>query len=234
MHSQLQIEASRQNSQLSTGPRSETGKAISCMNSLKTGIYAQAEIIPGENPADLEALTTEYYQRYQPDKPDTRCLVDILVQSEWTLRRLRRAEAQLWARLFKETESSFKENTNPLGRAANYQGGKPFERLQHRFDVTQRNYARTLKQLKELQPNPPAQPVPVPVPAPAPELVAEPALEPDKPVPVGFESSNSIPALPVAAQPIGFVPQSQGGMPLLIGGTEKSSHTALVDHRGRS
>jgi hypothetical protein len=200
MHSQLQIEASRQNSQNSTGPRSDSGKAISSMNSLKTGIYAQAEIIPGENPADLTALATEYFDRYQPDAPEQRTLVDTLVHSDWTLRRLRRAEAQLWAWTIKVTESKFSDNANPLGRAVNYEGGKPFDRLQRRIDCTQRNYQRARKDLESLQADRVA---PISEPQPA-EPVAAPSPEP-LPTPVGF-----VPSLPVAApEPaarLGFVP----------------------------
>jgi hypothetical protein len=209
MSSELKIETNRQNAQLSTGPCTEAGKAASCMNHLKTGIFAKSEIILGEDPAQLDALTAEFYARFQPDKPDTRYLVDILVHSEWTLRRLRRAEAQLWARLIKETESSFRENTNPLGRAANYQGGQPFARLQRRIDVTQRNYSHAYNQLKELQPDPPAKPVADPAPEPVPEPIPEPVAL----IPVGFELSRSTPAAPAPAQPIGFVPQSRRDSP---------------------
>jgi hypothetical protein len=205
MRTDLQIEASRQNSQLSTGPRTEAGKSISSMNSLKTGIYAQAEIIPGENPADLAALATDYFDRFHPDAPEQRVFVDILVQSEWTLRRLRRAEAQLWARLIKETESSFHENTNPLGRAANYQGGKPFDRLQRRIDCTLRNLQRALKDLKSLQSDR-GPSVPEPQPSdPADTAPNPPDDAPALPAPLGFVPSTPS-AAPEPAAPLGFVP----------------------------
>src|SRR5581483_10830012 len=44
-----QIEANRRNSQLSTGPRTPEGKAVSRFNALKSGVNAKAQVIPGED-----------------------------------------------------------------------------------------------------------------------------------------------------------------------------------------
>jgi hypothetical protein len=155
MSTDLQIEANRRNSRKSTGPRSVAGKATSSLNSLNSGIYAEAEIIHDENAPDLEALVADYHHRFQPDSPDKRCLIDILVHSEWILRRLRRAEGQLWERNVEVSASSYKENTFELARALNHDASKVFARLQHRLTATQRNYERALKDLKRLQPDPP-------------------------------------------------------------------------------
>jgi hypothetical protein len=51
-----QIEANRQNAQLCTGPRTEEGKARSCQNALKTGLYSQKEVIVTESRDDCNAL----------------------------------------------------------------------------------------------------------------------------------------------------------------------------------
>lgn len=40
----------------SGGPRTAEGKAVAARNSLKTGMYATAVVLPHENPADFEAL----------------------------------------------------------------------------------------------------------------------------------------------------------------------------------
>ena len=93
-----QIEANRRNSQLSTGPTSQAGKAVCRMNALKTGIDAQSQIITGEDPEALERLTTQYYDRYQPQGPEEIALIDDAVSSDWLLRRLRKTEAQIWDR----------------------------------------------------------------------------------------------------------------------------------------
>ena len=97
MSSQRQIEANRRNAQKSTGPTSATGKAVSSMNALKTGIHAKSLILPSEKLADLEQLIDEYYQCHNPATPEARSLVDDLIYGEWLKRRLRAAETQLWA-----------------------------------------------------------------------------------------------------------------------------------------
>jgi len=96
MTSHAQIEANRLNSQKSTGPTSPEGKAASSLNALKSGIHATSHIIPGENPAELAALTAAFLLEFQPADPNQLALVDTLIAAEWTQRRLRRIEAELW------------------------------------------------------------------------------------------------------------------------------------------
>ena len=97
MSSLRQIEANRRNAQKSTGPTSVTGKAVSSMNALKTGIHAKSLVLPSEKLADLEQLIDDYYQRHNPTTPEARSLVDDLIYGEWLKRRLRAAETQIWA-----------------------------------------------------------------------------------------------------------------------------------------
>ena len=92
MRTEAQIQASRENGALSRGPVTDAGKAASSMNSLRSGIYAEAEIIKGESPADLETLTREFYEEYDPQTPTDRALVDNVIRSTWNLRRLARAD----------------------------------------------------------------------------------------------------------------------------------------------
>jgi hypothetical protein len=95
MPSEAQISANRRNAKLSTGPRTQAGRARSSMNACKSGIYAQSAIIPGEDPAELEALTSRIYDSLQPS-PEETALVDQLIGADWQFRRLRRAEADTW------------------------------------------------------------------------------------------------------------------------------------------
>ena len=60
----------RSNAQISTGPTSVTGKAVSSMNSLKTGIHAKSLVLPSENLIGLEQLIEEFYRH--PPRPPTR------------------------------------------------------------------------------------------------------------------------------------------------------------------
>jgi hypothetical protein len=148
MATQKQIDANRRNSQKSTGPVTPAGKSASAMNALKTGIHAQTLVLPTENPADLEALTAEYYRHHHPHTPEARCLVDELIACEWSLRRLRAAETQLWDFAFQDV---FKPNQDlPLGQVC-AQRPKPFGQLQWRIDSTRRAFHRALQALQQLE-----------------------------------------------------------------------------------
>ena len=143
----------------STGPRSVEGKAVSRMNALKTGIYAQGEVVlRHENAADLELLTSEYYERFAPATPEQRCLVDALISDEWLLRRFRVIEAQQLSRRIREAFEP--DGRSPLGQAYE-QCDELLVRLQRRVNATRRNYRQTLELLAKLQ-------IPQPKPLPAP------------------------------------------------------------------
>jgi hypothetical protein len=195
-----QIDANRQNAQKSTGPRSPEGKAASRLNALKSGIDAQAQIITGEDPANLDALVAEYQQRFDTSAPECRMLVDTLISCEWLFRRLNRAEASLWEYTILDTVSRLFSNDHPLGRVLDRRHDK-FDRLQRRINSIQRNYLRALTELQKLEKTeaaPVADDPPAPDPRPpAPEPAPEPVPESAQP------QSNQQPA-----SQIGFVPQS--------------------------
>jgi hypothetical protein len=95
MSSIRQIEANRRNAQLSTGPRTAQGKAISSMNALKYGIYAESSVLPGEDKAAFAALTEQFRRDCQPQTNVESALVDNIVYQAWLLRRFARIDAQL-------------------------------------------------------------------------------------------------------------------------------------------
>jgi hypothetical protein len=144
MPSKKQIDANRLNAQKSTGPRSPEGKARSSMNALKSGIDAKSQVIRGEFEADLEALTSQYHDRFLPTTPEQRMLVDALIDSEWLLRRFRICEAHLW------DEGSQQVHNLSLAPAFRL-NADCFSRLQRRIDATHRNYRNALQELQLLQ-----------------------------------------------------------------------------------
>ena len=157
MPTEAQINANRLNAQKSTGPTSPEGKARSAMNALKSGIDAFSQIIPGEDPAELEALAALFLLHYRPTDPAQVALVDTLISTEWIQRRLRRIEAQLWHYRvecldlnFNYTQDPPLEHSSPIGHAFEH-ALDPFTRLQRRIDATNRMFLRTLKALQELQ-----------------------------------------------------------------------------------
>ena len=140
MSTHRQIEANRRNAQKSTGPTSVTGKAVSSMNALKTGIHAKSLLLPSEKLADLEQLIQEYYAATTPPPPKPASLVDDLIYSEWLMRRLRAAETQIW----QYQESPTPTPKYPLGQTAASRG-KAFAQLQWRMECTRRASRQALQ-----------------------------------------------------------------------------------------
>jgi len=209
MSSQLKIEANRRNAKKSTGPRTPAGKAASSLNHIKSGLYAQSQIIIGERQSDFEDLARAFHARYRPHTPERQSLVDIAIHSEWILRRLRCAETGLWDSYIDEYDHG--SDSTGLGRAFDHRD-KTFNRLQRRLDSLQRNFQRALKELDRSQPQPeptpqpeaPAPPAPVPPPAPpasVPPAAPPASVPPAAPSGFGFESSSSTRPVPTRPRP---------------------------------
>jgi hypothetical protein len=139
------------------------------MNSLKTGIHAESLVLPSENLADLEQLIDEYYQRHRPASPEARLFVDELIHCEWTLRRLRNAETQLWQ--YEQELYCRPEEHSPLGQACD-RNPRAFSQLQWRIDSTRRACYRALRALQQLEA------APAPVVDPDPPALDPPSLPP--------------------------------------------------------
>jgi hypothetical protein len=147
MSSPAQIEANRRNAQKSTGPRTPEGKAVSSQNAFQSGIDSESQIAPGENPAELLKLQNEYFAHYRPQTPEERFHVDSIIRNEWLLRRLFRAEAQLWDAA--AAQESVPQAT-PLGSAF-LQYTPAFMRLQRRITLCERSREASVLKFKALQ-----------------------------------------------------------------------------------
>lgn len=172
MATAAQIAANRLNALRSTGPRSAEGKAVSRFNALKTGIQANSEVIPGEDPEQLEELTAAYHRQFRPATPLERSLVDALARDDWQLRRLHTVEARLW-------EQGLAADGSNLADA--YLSNLPaFTRLHRRLEAVERSYYRALHELERLRgpaaeslgPDPLASDSWPPAPDPAPDLAS--------------------------------------------------------------
>jgi hypothetical protein len=199
-----QREASRANSQKSTGPRTTAGKAASRFNALKHGIYAVHQIMFDEKPEDLAELAAEYHEHHRPADADQRFLVDTLVHNEWRIRRTRRVEANLWYRAYdafvvKNIDVTLTCTSGDAFATDSY----TFERLQRIVNSCERVYHRALKELQRLQTEvgqalPPANPAAASTPPPQPEQ--------SKPISTPSASFRQNPQTPAAAAPF---PQSR-------------------------
>ncbi|SPF41945.1 conserved hypothetical protein [Candidatus Sulfopaludibacter sp. SbA4] len=150
MATDKQTEANRQNAQKSTGPRTAEGKARSSMNHLITGIDAKSAIIPGENPAALQALIERTYTRFQPATDEERHHVDTVIWCDWQSQRFIRSESEIWRSTM---ESPLRrKDPNPVGYGYSL-CPITFSRLDRRVEVNERLYTRALHELERLQSN---------------------------------------------------------------------------------
>ncbi|HZQ50807.1 MAG TPA: hypothetical protein VFB14_01355 [Bryobacteraceae bacterium] len=66
MASTAQLNANRANAQLSTGPSTEAGKAISSKNAVKTGLTGRTVLVPTEDAALYESHLASFREHYKP------------------------------------------------------------------------------------------------------------------------------------------------------------------------
>jgi hypothetical protein len=162
----------------------------------------QTQCLPGESRESLEELAAEYHERFAPATPEERCLVDILISSEWDLRRYRIASAQLW---------QWASIVNPQHRLPMADGfqykEQTFLRLQRAIDAAQRNFTRALQELRKLQ-----------------ELrsASEEPVQPEQTTPTTEElaSFRKNPAPPDSTRPAGLFPPPQSVPPLVMSGPD--------------
>jgi len=103
MATAAQINANRANARKSTGPRSAEGKSASRFNALKHGVDSASIIIPGEDPAEYDALAAHYHREFRPETPSETFHVDTMLRADWMKRRLQTVEADLFRTVLAET-----------------------------------------------------------------------------------------------------------------------------------
>ena len=198
MATKRQIEANRRNARKSTGPNSPEGKAASSMNALKTGLYAESEVLPWESREAYQQLIARFYADHRPATALACQYVDEMVYCTWNLRRLRRAEAQ--ALEFVHQDCHEPSDEYPLGQACS-EKPKVFSALQWRMDANRRALDKAYRFLREVQANEradtergavPAQPHFTSVAQPGPPSVTE--------------------TIQAVSAEIGFVPSSPSGL----------------------
>jgi hypothetical protein len=97
MSTSAQIAANQANAQLSTGPTSETGKAKSSVNAVKTGLTGRTVLLPNEDAVFYEAHVSQFIKSHAPIGDDERNLVQSLADTEWRLLRIPALEMGVYA-----------------------------------------------------------------------------------------------------------------------------------------
>lgn len=92
MSTATQIAANQSNSQASTGPRTEAGKAASSRNSTKHGLSSEFTVLSHENPEEFQELLANMFVDFNPTNDHEEYLVTLMAQARWREARCRRFE----------------------------------------------------------------------------------------------------------------------------------------------
>ncbi len=102
MATNAQIAANQANAQHSTGPRTAEGKARVAANPLQHGFRSASVLIPGEDPAEFDALRAAIEDEYRPEGHEqTRC-VEEMAAAWWRLQRSRAFQQDILTRKIEE------------------------------------------------------------------------------------------------------------------------------------
>jgi low affinity Fe/Cu permease len=103
MSTSAQVATNQANSQHSTGPKTEEGKAVSCLNNFRHGLAGvQFSVLPGECEEEYDTLVAGLKTEHQPATITECILVEKLAQHFWLSQR-----AQRYADLSMDNEKQF-------------------------------------------------------------------------------------------------------------------------------
>jgi hypothetical protein len=121
-------------------------------SAVKRSIRSNKILIIGDESAEgLALLSAEYHEQYLPANSAEHALVDTLVNNEWSLRRLRRAEIEIWDQVSDKILSE-KGPTGAVTAGETFAAASDqFVRYQRSVDSCERNYHRALKELQRLR-----------------------------------------------------------------------------------
>ncbi|MGH9622581.1 MAG: hypothetical protein ACRD45_23095, partial [Bryobacteraceae bacterium] len=96
--SPAQIDANRQNAQLSCGPKTSEGKAKSALNSVKTGLTGRTVLLPTDDAAAYEQHVQRFLAELKPAGAREHELVQALADNSWRTERIFSLEMGIYAR----------------------------------------------------------------------------------------------------------------------------------------
>jgi hypothetical protein len=147
MATPAQILANRENSLRSTGPVTPEGKAVSSRNSYRHGLTSKQIVLPGEDPAEFDALRESLFQLYAPANDTEHTLTEEIAAGSWRLARARRHETAIMNKLIGDKA----ENPDVAFASLFIEKPKEIERMMRYITTIERSYYRALNKLERLQ-----------------------------------------------------------------------------------
>src|SRR5690242_12094131 len=96
--SDVRLLANQANAQLSTGPRTEEGRAKSSLNAVKTGLTGRTVLLPSDDVAEYERHLAAYAEEFAPVGLLETNLMESIAGTDWRLRRIPGLESALFAK----------------------------------------------------------------------------------------------------------------------------------------
>ena len=112
--SDAQLAANRANAQLSTGAKSDDGKAKSCLNAVKTGLTGRTVLLHTDDAAEYQRHIDAYEKEFQPVGQRERDLVQSIADTQWRLLRIPSLESGIYALGHLEFANSLDEQDSAL------------------------------------------------------------------------------------------------------------------------
>ena len=151
MTTPTQIASNRQNSTLSTGPRTEAGKVASSKNAISHGLSAADPVLAYENRDDYKKLLADYTDEYEPDTIHQNFLVSQLAGAQWRLNRIQRIENAAIDLIIGAPEELTDSPDHKIAQRMLDSGGDPLPRLERYRASVERSYHRAKKELRLAQ-----------------------------------------------------------------------------------
>jgi hypothetical protein len=96
MSTESQIEANRENAKLSTGPKSEAGKAAAALNNTRHGLAGAFRVLPSESQSEFDELLAILRDEHQPATFTETTLVEGMAQHHWLRQRALNLESSCY------------------------------------------------------------------------------------------------------------------------------------------
>ena len=148
MTTAAKLAANQHNAQLSTGPRTDAGKAVSSQNGATHGLSSSFRVLLHENQADFHALQQALESEFAPTGEHEAFLVSQMIQSRWRLHRIDRLETAAYDLiLMGEDPSSSQDPDAKIIASMSKRDRDPIALLQRYRVSAERAYYKAHKEL---------------------------------------------------------------------------------------
>lgn len=156
MATQAQIQANQANAQLSTGPRTEEGKAKVSLNAVRSGLTGATVLLPTDDAALYEKHVSDTRAAWKPANHREEVLVQLITDIQWRLMRVASIESGIIALARRRLTNLFEDEPEHIRLSMiDAQIDETCARQLHNLHLQENRLARRLEkavaELKQLQ-----------------------------------------------------------------------------------